>query len=65
MLPFLSQRYAVRAAQLIASTPAEMSRDYDDMVREVLANLAEVVHAGRGQRGDGAPDRHRRGVRRR
>jgi exonuclease SbcD len=41
VLPFLSQRYAVRAAQLIASTPAEMSRDYDDMVREVLANLAE------------------------
>ena len=41
VLPFLSQRYAVRAAQLIASTPAEMSRDYDDMVREVIANLAE------------------------
>ena len=37
VLPFLSQRYAVRAAQLIASTPSEMSRDYDDMVREVIA----------------------------
>ena len=41
VLPFLSQRYAVRAAQLVASTPAEMSRDYDEMVREVLASLAE------------------------
>ncbi len=41
VLPFLSQRYAVRAAQLIASTPSEMSRDYDDMVREVIANLAQ------------------------
>lgn len=40
VLPFLSQRYAVRAAQLVASTPAEMSRDYDEMVREVLASLA-------------------------
>lgn len=42
VLPFLSQRYAVRAAQLVASTPSEMSRDYDEMVREVLANLAEA-----------------------
>lgn len=40
VLPFLSQRYAVRAAQLIASTPAEMSRDYDAMVREVIDSLA-------------------------
>lgn len=40
VLPFLSQRYAVRAAQLIASSPSELSRDYDDMVREVIRNLA-------------------------
>ena len=46
VLPFLSQRYAVRAAQLIASTPSEMSRDYDDMVREVIANLAESFTPG-------------------
>ena len=46
VLPFLSQRYAVRAAQLIASTPSEMSRDYDDMVREVIANLAEAFTPG-------------------
>lgn len=40
VLPFLSQRYAVRAAQLVASTPAELSRDYDAMVREVIDALA-------------------------
>ena len=40
VLPFLSQRYAVKAAQLLASTPAEMSRDYDAMVREVIDALA-------------------------
>ena len=40
VLPFLSQRYAVKAAQLVASTPAEMSRDYDAMVREVIDALA-------------------------
>ena len=57
VLPFLSQRYAVRAAQLIASTPSENVGDYDQMVREVIANLAESFTAGRGQRGDGAPDR--------
>ena len=45
VLPFLSQRYAVRAAQLISSTPSEMSRDYDDMVREVITNLAESFSA--------------------
>ena len=41
VLPFLSQRYAVKAAQLVASTPAELSRDYDAMVREVIDALAE------------------------
>ncbi len=41
VLPFLSQRYAVKAAQVLAATPAEMSRDYDAMVREVIAALAE------------------------
>jgi exonuclease SbcD len=46
VLPFLSQRYAVRAAQLISSTPSEMSRDYDDMVREVIANLAGAFTPG-------------------
>jgi exonuclease SbcD len=36
----------VRAAQLIASTQSEMSRDYDDMVREVIANLTEGFTPG-------------------
>jgi len=39
VLPFVSQRYAVRAAQLVASTPAENSGAYDELVREVLASL--------------------------
>lgn len=39
VLPFLSQRYAVRAAQVIANTPAENVGDYDQMVRDVLADL--------------------------
>ncbi len=40
VLPFLSQRYAIKAAQLVASTPAELSREYDAMVREVIDALA-------------------------
>lgn len=39
-LPFLSQRYAVRAAQVIMNTPAENVGAYDQHVRDVLANLA-------------------------
>ena len=37
VLPFLSQRYAVRAAQMIANTPAENVGAYDQMVRDLLA----------------------------
>ena len=40
VIPFLSQRYAVRAAQLVAATPAENSGSYDQMVRDVLTSLA-------------------------
>jgi exonuclease SbcD len=39
-LPFLSQRYAVRAAQVIANTPAENVGAYDQMIRDILGNLA-------------------------
>lgn len=39
VLPFLSQRYAVRAAQLVANTPAENVGGYDQMIRDVLDNL--------------------------
>lgn len=38
-LPFLSQRYAVRAAQMIMNTPAENVGAYDQLVRDVLGNL--------------------------
>ncbi len=41
VLPFLSQRYAVKAAQLIAQTPAENVGAYDQMVREILGNLTD------------------------
>ena len=39
VLPFLSQRYAVKAAQLISQTPAENVGAYDQMIREILDNL--------------------------
>jgi exonuclease SbcD len=38
-LPFLSQRYAVRAAELLANTPAENSAGYDRWVRGIVAAL--------------------------
>lgn len=40
-LPFLSQRYAVRAAEVITQTPAENVGAYDQMIRDVLANLTQ------------------------
>jgi exonuclease SbcD len=39
ILPFLSQRYAVRAAEIVANTPAENVRAYDEQVRQVIASL--------------------------
>jgi exonuclease SbcD len=39
VLPFLSQRYAVRAAELVTDTPAELGGRYDEQVRAVLAGL--------------------------
>jgi DNA repair protein SbcD/Mre11 len=39
MLPFLSQRYAVRAADIAANTPSENVRAYDEMVRQVVSSL--------------------------
>jgi exonuclease SbcD len=38
-LPFLSQRYAVRAAELLANTPAENSAGYDAWMRGIIAAL--------------------------
>jgi exonuclease SbcD len=39
MLPFLTQRYAVRAAEIVSQTPSENVRAYDEMVRQVVAAL--------------------------
>lgn len=44
IIPFLSQRYAVRAAQLIApgdNVPARNVGNYDQWVRNIVGNLAE------------------------
>ena len=39
VVPFLTQRYAVRAAELVTQTPSENVRAYDEMVRQVVAAL--------------------------
>ena len=39
LLPFLSQRYAVRAAEIAANTPSENVRAYDELVRQVVNSL--------------------------
>jgi DNA repair protein SbcD/Mre11 len=39
VLPFLSQRHAVRAAEIVGQTPSENVRAYDEMVRQVVAAL--------------------------
>jgi exonuclease SbcD len=39
VLPFLSQRYAVRAAELVAQTPAENTSAYDQHVRDIVGAL--------------------------
>jgi exonuclease SbcD len=41
VLPFLSQRYAVRAAELVTRTPAENSAGYDAQVRALLGALTD------------------------
>ena len=39
VLPFLSQRYAVRAAELVAQSPAENTGTYDQQVRSLVRAL--------------------------
>ncbi len=39
VLPFLSQRWAVRAAEIVANTPSENVRAYDEQVRQVIGAL--------------------------
>jgi exonuclease SbcD len=38
-LPFLSQRYAVRAAELLSQSPAENTSTYDQQVRDIVKAL--------------------------
>jgi DNA repair protein SbcD/Mre11 len=40
VLPFLSQRYAVRATELVANSPAENTGAYDQQVRDIVGALA-------------------------
>ena len=39
VLPFLTQRYAVRAAEIVTQTPSENVRAYDEMVRQIVTAL--------------------------
>ena len=39
VLPFLSQRWAIRAADLLTQTPAEAAGSYDQQIRELLTHL--------------------------
>ena len=39
VLPFLTQRYAVRAAEIVAQTPSENVRAYDEMIRQIVESL--------------------------
>jgi DNA repair protein SbcD/Mre11 len=39
VLPFVTQRYAVRAAEIVEQTPAESVRAYDEMIRQIVAAL--------------------------
>jgi exonuclease SbcD len=39
VLPFLSTRYAVRAAELVAGTPADHTSAYDQQLRDILGKL--------------------------
>ena len=44
VLPFLSQRYAVRAAEIVANSPSQNVRAYDEQLRQVIASLTGGFH---------------------
>ena len=46
VLPFLTQRYAVRAAEIVTQTPSENVRAYDEMMRQLVASLTGGFGAG-------------------
>ncbi len=39
VIPFVTQRYAVRAAEIVSQTPSENVRAYDEMIRQVSDTL--------------------------
>jgi len=41
VLPFLPQRYAARAAELVTMSPADSGARYDELVRQILTDLAQ------------------------
>jgi exonuclease SbcD len=41
VLPFVSQRYAIRAAELLAGTPSDHVGKYDQQVRDIIAALKQ------------------------
>jgi DNA repair protein SbcD/Mre11 len=45
ILPFLSQRYAIHAAEIVANTPSENARAYDEMVRQIVTSLTSGFSA--------------------
>jgi DNA repair protein SbcD/Mre11 len=45
VLPFLSQRFAVRAAEIVGQTPSENVLAYDGLVRDVVAALTAEFSA--------------------
>jgi len=46
VLPFLTQRYAVRAAEIVTQTPSENVRAYDEMVRQIVDALTSGFGPG-------------------
>ncbi len=45
VLPFLSQRYAVRAAEIVANSPSQNVRAYDEQMRQVITSLTSGFHS--------------------
>jgi len=45
VLPFLSQRYAVRAAEIVANSPSQNVRAYDEQMRQVITSLTGGFHS--------------------
>lgn len=45
VLPFVSQRYAIRAVELLAGTPSDHVGKYDQQVRDIIASLKQGFSA--------------------